>query len=212
MVLRRDSEVGEIAGPTDVLFWVGPPAPMQVVAEINEEEINRIASGQKAFLRSEAFPGRALRATVSQITPKGDPTRKTFRIYLRLPNDTPLRIGMTCEANIIFREKASAIVVPSEAVSGNFVQVVESGRAHRVPVTVGVKGTRTVEIIGSVAANALVLTPTRADLADGTHVEVKQLPNPAAGEKTSPATTEQPTAMAPVPPSSSATPAPAPTR
>ena len=89
MVLRRDGEVGEIAGPTDVLFWVGPPAPMQVVAEINEEEINRIASGQKAFLRSEAFPGRALRATVSQITPKGDPTRKTFRVYLRLPQDTP---------------------------------------------------------------------------------------------------------------------------
>jgi len=56
MVLRRDGEVGEIAGPTDVLFWVGPPAPMQVVAEVNEEEINRIASGQKAFLRSEAFP------------------------------------------------------------------------------------------------------------------------------------------------------------
>src|SRR5260370_32918718 len=77
MVLRRDSEVGEIAGPTDVLFWVGPPAPMQVVAEINEEEINRIASGQKAFLRSEAFPGRALRATASQTTPQCDPTRKT---------------------------------------------------------------------------------------------------------------------------------------
>jgi len=57
MVLRRDGEVGEIAGPTDVLFWVGPPAPMQVVAEVNEEEINRIVSGQKAFLRSEAFPG-----------------------------------------------------------------------------------------------------------------------------------------------------------
>ena len=57
MVLRRDGEVGEIAGPTDVLFWVGPPAPMQVVAEVNEEEINRIAVGQKAYLRSEAFPG-----------------------------------------------------------------------------------------------------------------------------------------------------------
>ena len=75
MVLRRDGEVGEIVGPTDVLFWVGPPAPMQVVAEINEEEITRIAVGQKAFLRSEAFSAQALRATVSQITPKGDPTR-----------------------------------------------------------------------------------------------------------------------------------------
>jgi RND family efflux transporter MFP subunit len=69
MVLRRDGEVGEIAGPTDVLFWVGPPLPMHVVAEVNEEEINRIAVGQKAFLRSEAFPGQALRASVSQITP-----------------------------------------------------------------------------------------------------------------------------------------------
>ncbi len=103
MVLRRDGEVGEIAGPTDVLFWVGPPAPMQVVAEVNEEEINRIAVGQKAFMRSEAFPGQALRATVSQITPKGDPTRKTFRVYLLLPPDTPLRIGMSVEANIVFK-------------------------------------------------------------------------------------------------------------
>src|SRR5450631_4202261 len=53
MVLRRDGEVGEIAGPTDVLFWVGPPTPMQVVAEINEEEIPKISLGQKAFLRNE---------------------------------------------------------------------------------------------------------------------------------------------------------------
>jgi RND family efflux transporter MFP subunit len=121
MVLRRDGEVGEIVGPTDVLFWVGPPAPMQVVAEINEEEINRIAVGQKAFLRSEAFAAQALRATVSQITPKGDPTRKTFRVYLLLPRDTPLRIGMTVEVNIIYREKPAAVVVPAEAVAGNTV-------------------------------------------------------------------------------------------
>src|SRR6266700_22170 len=126
MVLRRDGEVGEIVGPTDVLFWVGPPLPMQVVAEVNEEEINRIAIGQKALLRSEAFPTQALRASVSQITPKGDPTRKTFRVYLLLPNDTPLRIGMSVEANIIFREKPSATIVPAEAVSGDFVQTVNN--------------------------------------------------------------------------------------
>src|SRR5258708_8429769 len=67
MVLRRDGEVGEIAGPTDVLFWGGPPLPMQVVAEVNEEEINRIAVGQKALLRSEALPSHALRASPSHI-------------------------------------------------------------------------------------------------------------------------------------------------
>jgi len=106
MVLRRDGEVGEIAGPTDVLFWVGPPTPMQVVAEINEEEIPKIALGQKAFLRNEAFPDQTLNASVSAITPKGNPESKTFRVYLLLPRDTPLRIGMTVEVNIVFREKA----------------------------------------------------------------------------------------------------------
>ena len=91
------------------------------VRQLEQSLINRIAAGQKALLRSEAFPGRVLRATVSQITPKGDPTRKTFRVYLRLPQDTPLRIGMSVEANIIFREKQAAIVVPAEAVAGGSV-------------------------------------------------------------------------------------------
>jgi hypothetical protein len=183
MVLRRDGEVGEIVGPTEVLFWVGPPTPMQVVAEINEEEITRIAAGQKAFLRSEAFSAQALRATVSQITPKGDPTRKTFRVYLRLPPDTPLRIGMTVEVNIIYREKAAAVVVPAEAVASNAVQVVSGGKIQRVPVTVGVRGSRNVEIIGDVSKDTTVLSPARADLADGTRVRVENVaakPAPAA--------------------------------
>jgi RND family efflux transporter MFP subunit len=174
MVLRRDGEVGEIAGPTDVLFWVGPPAPMQVIAEINEEEINRIAVGQKAYLRSEAFPGQALRATVSQITPKGDPARKTFRIYLRLPQDTPLRIGMSIEANIIVREKSQAIVVPTEAVADEAVQVVNNGRIQRLAVRLGVRGSRTIEIIGDVTHGIAVLSPARPDLADGTLVQVNK--------------------------------------
>jgi RND family efflux transporter MFP subunit len=205
MVLRRDGEVGEIVGPTDVLFWVGPPAPMQVVAEINEEEITRIAVGQKAFLRSEAFSTQALRATVSQITPKGDPTRKTFRVYLLLPRDTPLRIGMTVEVNIIYREKTAAIVVPNESVIGNAVQVVSNGKVQRVPVTVGIRGSRNVEIIGNVSKDTTVLSPARADLADGTRVRVANVSVPAKP------TPEAPVDVTPDPaPTPSPSPAPSP--
>jgi RND family efflux transporter MFP subunit len=187
MVLRRDGEMGEIVGPTDVLFWVGPPAPMQVVAEINEEEITRIAAGQKAFLRSEAFATQALRATVSQITPKGDPTRKTFRVYLLLPRDTPLRIGMTVEVNIVYREKAAAVVVPAEAVADNSVQVVRDGKIQRVPVSVGIRGSRNVEIIGNVSRDTTVLSPARTDLADGTRVHVENVSIPASQATDAPA-------------------------
>jgi RND family efflux transporter MFP subunit len=204
MVLRRDGEVGEIVGPTDVLFWVGPPAPMQVVAEVNEDEINRIVAGQKAFLRSEAFPGQALRANVSQITPKGDPTRKTFRVYLRLPTDTPLKIGMSVEVNIIFREKPSAIVVPAEAVAGDVVQVVRNGAVQRVPVKVGVRGSRNVEIIGEVSRGMAVLSPARVDLADGTKVRSERnlvkLAADTSDDTPQPDPTTQDTPASPQPP------------
>jgi RND family efflux transporter MFP subunit len=172
MVLRRDGEVGEIAGPTDVLFWVGPPAPTQVVAEVNEEEINRLAVGQKAFLRSDAFAAQVLRATVAQITPKGDPSRKTFRVYLALPADTPLRIGMSVEVNIIFRDRPSATVVPSEAVVDNAVQVINDGRIEKVAVTTGIRGGRNVEIVRGISKGMAVLSPARPDLADGTRVRI----------------------------------------
>ena len=113
----------------------------------------------EGFPAQRGFPGRALRATVSQITPKGDPTRKTFRVYLRLPQDTPLRIGMSVETNIIFREKQAAIVVPAEAVAAAAIQIVEDGRITRMPVKVGIRGSRNVEIIGDVARGTAVLSP-----------------------------------------------------
>jgi RND family efflux transporter MFP subunit len=209
MVLRRDGEVGEIVGPIDVLFWVGPPAPMQVVAEVNEEEINRIAIGQKAYLRSEAFPAQALCATVSQITPKGDPTRKTFRVYLLLPGDTPLKIGMSVEVNIIFREKPEAIVVPVEAVTGDTVQVVDNARVERVQVSIGIRGSRNVEVIGGLTRGQAVLTPARTDLADGTRIRIdnssiKQVPETPAVPAAAPAedTPAPPSAYVPTDPDS----------
>jgi HlyD family secretion protein len=165
---------------------VGQPAPMQVVAEINEEEINRIAVGQKVLLRSEGFPERALRASVSQITPKGDPARKTFRVYLRLPQDTPLRIGMSVEVNIIFREKQAAIVVPAEAVAGEAVQLVDDGRIKRVPVKVGIRGSRNVEIIGDVSKGTPVLSPARIDLADGARIRIDSSATKPAVEPAAP--------------------------
>jgi RND family efflux transporter MFP subunit len=207
MVLRRDGEMGEIVGPTDVLFWVGPPAPMQVVAEINEEEITRIAVGQKAFLRSEAFASQALRATVSQITPKGDPTRKTFRVYLLLPRDTPLRIGMSVEVNIIYREKAAAVVVPAEAVADNSVQVVRDGKVSRVPVTVGIRGSRNVEIVGNVPRDTTVLSPARTDLADGTRVHAENVVVPAKQATDAPADPDPAPAASPALDQNAASPA-----
>lgn len=173
VVLRRDGEVGEIAGTAnaDVLFWVGQPKPLRVVAEVNEEDIAKVREGQKVLIRHEGFKGEPLDATIGEITPKGDPSTKTFRVYFALPDDTPLKIGMSVEANIIVRDVKDVTLLPAEAIRDGHVQVVEAGRVRRTPVKTGIKGSRNVEIReGLSGVGAAVLSPARGDLKDGARV------------------------------------------
>jgi hypothetical protein len=79
---------------------------------------------------------------------------------------------MSVETNIIFREKQTAIVVPAEAVAGDSVQMVDDGRIRRVPVKVGIRGSRNIEIIGDVSKGTPVLSPARIDLADGARIRI----------------------------------------
>lgn len=173
VVLRRDGEVGEIAGTAnaDVLFWVGKPKPLRIVAEVNEEDIAKVREGQKVLLRHEGFKGAPLDAVIGEITPKGDPATKTFRVYFSLPEDTPLKYGMSVEANIVVREAKGVTLLPAEAIRDGQVQVVDGGRLKRVPVKIGIKGTRNVEIVdGLGSGSTAVVSPARADLKDGARV------------------------------------------
>lgn len=172
VVLRQDGEVGEIAEPGGVLFWVGRPTPLLVIADVNEEDIPRVEIGQPTLLRSDAFPGRILEAVVDSVTPKGDPVTKTFRVRLRLPAETPLRIGMTVDVNIVVRVSQGALLVPGLALGGDELVVVEEGIARRRAVTVGIRGITDVEILSGLGETDRVIAPFPDGLADGARVVV----------------------------------------
>src|SRR5690606_8939338 len=151
VVLRRDGEIGEIAEIGQTLFRVGVPKPLQVVAEVNEEDIPRVAVGQTVLLRTDAFAGQRLEGRVQRITPLGDAEAKTYRIRIALPDDTPLIVGMSVEANVVTRQKADALLVPSDAVSDGRVLVVDGDRGSWRQVAIGIRGTRKVEIVSGLA-------------------------------------------------------------
>jgi RND family efflux transporter MFP subunit len=173
-VLRRDGEVGEIARPEDVLFWIGRANPLRIEAEVDEEDIPLVAAGQPALIKADAFAGRILDGTVADITPKGDPVNKSYRVRIGLPSDTPLRIGMTVETNIVVRREDSALLVPQAAVSGGHVFVVHDGRVERRAVVMGVVGQGVVEIREGLAEGETVVLDPPAALADGSLVRLKQ--------------------------------------
>lgn len=174
VVLRQDGEVGEVAELGTVLFWVGEPKPLLVVAEVNEEDIPRVKVGQRSLLKSDAFPRQDLDAVVDSITPKGDPVTKTYRVRFRLPDDTPLRIGMSTDVNIVIRVAKNALLIPSAAIEGNNVFVVEDGKAVRREIRTGIRGTNGFEVLSGLDAKARVISPYPADLADGKSVAATQ--------------------------------------
>lgn len=174
VVLRQDGAVGEVAEPGEILFWIGQPLPLQLVAEVNEEDIPKVRKGHKALIRSDAFPDEMLTATVASITPKGDPVLKNYRVYLELPRDTPLRIGMTTEINIVTTEKDDALLVPLAAFDGTALQILnEKDRIAVVSVKTGIRGTRTIEVLDGVGEQDRVVFPFREDLSEGDEVSAK---------------------------------------
>jgi multidrug efflux pump subunit AcrA (membrane-fusion protein) len=102
----------------------------------------------------------------------GDVVAKTFRIKIALPDDTPLQPGMSVEANIVTREKPNALLVPADALRGNAVFVIDGDRVRRREVTVGIRGTRAVEILSGLPDGERVASPAATDLADGARVRV----------------------------------------
>ncbi|TIU15932.1 MAG: efflux transporter periplasmic adaptor subunit, partial [Mesorhizobium sp.] len=129
-------------------------------------------------LKSDAFLRQNLEAVVDSITPKGDPVTKTYRVRFRLPDDTPLRIGMSTDVNIVIRVSKNALLIPSVAVDGNKVFMVEGDKAWRREIRTGIRGTDGIEVLpdtggkAGIDEKARVISPYPADLADGARVRI----------------------------------------
>lgn len=172
LVLREDGEVGEIVDSNTILYRIGNAFPLQLVAEVNEEDIPRVRVGQNVLLRSDAFASEQLAGTVREITPAGDTAAKTFRVRIALPEDTPLRVGMSVEANIVTNSKEDVLVVPAAALRGASVFIIERRRGVLHKVQIGIRGTQFVEVLSGLVEGDRVISPLPADLTNHQTVRV----------------------------------------
>lgn len=175
IVLRQDGEAGEMAASGQTLFWIGNPRPLRVTADVDEEDILRVKTGQRALLKSDGLRGQALSAQVADITEKGDSLNKNYRVRLSLPDDTPLKTGMTVEVNIIVAERADALLVPNASVRGEQVWTLSENKAVLKPAKIGVRGQDKTEILGGLMPNDVVIISPPPSLKDGQTVRSRGL-------------------------------------
>ncbi len=174
IVLKRDVEPGDLAVPTRTLMQLGDPARIRITATVDERDVPRIRPGQPALMSSDAWPGRIIRAHVSEITPGGDPSQRAFRARLLLDKAEPLPIGLTLEVNIVTRRTDRALLVPASAVINDFAWVSENGHAHRRRVTTGIAGTDEVQILSGLKPGDSVISAPPSDLAEGERIKARK--------------------------------------
>ncbi len=173
-------------------------------AQVDEENKADLRSGQKVLMTLYTFPGRVFSGRVSKIYPKADPTRRTFEVDVaveqpeinRVPTAFGTRLvdsdearslrafsaGMTGELEFIMEEKASARVVPSQAVQGGTVWAVRAGEIVKPNVAVGLRSIERAEIVGGLGADDKVIISPIGTLKEGQRVRTTWMdPRTAAG-------------------------------
>lgn len=87
-VLQVMGKAGETVAPSPEhpVVVMGDPAVVVVKAELDERDISKIKVGQRAFVRSTAFPGRDFEGKVTALAPALGPPRMSQR-GPRRPND-----------------------------------------------------------------------------------------------------------------------------
>ena len=148
--------------------------------------------GQPAQLHLDALPGRDFPARVLAVAPTVDAATGAALVRLRADNpDGALRIGTFAHAQVQVEIRSGVVRVPVAALLGDeagaAVEVVDAGKARRVPVKVGARDAQWAEIAQGLEEGALVIVQGNYALPDGTPVKAAPSAEGAASETAIPA-------------------------
>lgn len=150
-------EEGELITTQEQFAEVGSADNFIIEMDIDEVDIVKIEPGDTVTIILDAYPGKVFTAGISKISQKIDDATQTFRVEGRFVTKPPkLYNGLSGEANIIVGNRENALIIPSEyLLDGNKV-LTKSGE---LPVIVGIKNLKYVEIISGIDSTTLLIKP-----------------------------------------------------
>ncbi|CAN5739237.1 hypothetical protein BH11PAT2_BH11PAT2_00440 [soil metagenome] len=150
---------GDVVEANAIAVSLIPQGSYQVEAQLSELEMSKLATGDAVVVTLDAFgSSRPFTGTVGSIATapvevNGTPSYKV--VVVLDTKDPSVAVGMHANLTIHAGSKDSALVIPRSAVimNGNqaFVLKEEGKGTVRVPVTLGLTGTDTVEVVSGLS-------------------------------------------------------------
>jgi cobalt-zinc-cadmium efflux system membrane fusion protein len=97
-------------------FTIADLSQVWIVCDVYENDMSKLQLGQQARIDFNAYPGRTLTGRISDIGPILDPSIRTAKVRIQVPNPGFLKLGMFATATFTSRNKETHAVVPADAV------------------------------------------------------------------------------------------------
>ena len=114
IVSRKAVENGEHVARGASLFTVVRNDVLELVADVPARQAGPVRAGQTVHLRAD---GRSFDGKVARISPTVDPSTRSVKVYMQVPNaDGTIRGGTFAAGRVVSRTVSDALVVPASAV------------------------------------------------------------------------------------------------
>ncbi len=138
--------------------------PIIAVVSVAERDYRGLSLDQRAVLTTDAYPGREFDGRIVRIAPIFNRATRQARVELELANsDGALKPGMFVRATLELDHVDDATIVPSEAltdradITGLFVLADGSEKVRWVPVEVGLRGEKHLQVVGEDLTGGVVV-------------------------------------------------------
>ncbi|MFN4129058.1 MAG: efflux RND transporter periplasmic adaptor subunit [Paracoccaceae bacterium] len=172
-ITARNARVGAIASAAgEPMFSIIRDNALEVLADVAEADVMRLAPGQTANLRLVGATA-PLTGTLRLVEPTIGAQSRLGRARIAVDDESGVRAGMYVEAEIIVAER-DVIAVPVTAVGsgpdGPSVMKVTADTVQRVAVKTGIRDGGWVEILSGLTAGDVVVTKAGAFVRDGDRI------------------------------------------
>lgn len=162
-VFQLLKEEGEAVRAGEVVALLGEKSKRVIKLSVDQQDIDKIKTGQEVLLKSDVSGSKVFHAVVSQIYPVMNELDQTFRVDARFVDSVEQPyVHSSVEANIIIQQKKNALIVPGAAMTApDSLQVKKEGKITSLFVRTGIRTLDDVEILDGIDESSVVIIPAQ---------------------------------------------------
>ena len=103
-----------LAGPNP--FTISDLSYVWIICDVYENDLDAVHVGEFADIHLNAYPGKIFKGRIDNILPVLDPSLRTAKVRLEVPNPGMMRVGMFVTATFYGKQPETRAVVPATAI------------------------------------------------------------------------------------------------